>query len=167
MTLDLGTSAVARCRVEVRANTLRLIRNLDELAEKITPVRRRPGRVIPIYHLYIVYTDPLGRAYFYRGGPESDRPPFGFITTDHGPYVEGTIDWATDAITVTLAEGNAAEGLDICFRTELDRIRTLRVPYNLWGPNSNTVARTLLERCGLPVAQPVALAPGFDDTSLL
>jgi hypothetical protein len=123
--------------------------------------------VVPIYHLYIVYTDPLGEPHFFRRGPERDRPPFGFITTEFGRYLEGTIDWATDAIAVTLAEGSAAVGLDVCFRTELERIQSLRVAYNLRGPNSNTVVRTLLERCGLPVAQPVAVAPGFDDASLL
>jgi hypothetical protein len=168
MTVAPATPALTRCRVDVRANRIRLIRNLDDLAAKATPARlRRPGRAVPIYHLYIVYTDPLGRASFYRGGPENHRPPFGLIVTEHGPYVAGTIDWATDAITVTLAEGEAATGLDVCFRAELDRIEGLRVPYNLRGPNSNTVVRTMLERCGLPVAQPVAYAPGFDDTSLL
>ena len=79
-------------------------------------------------------------------------------------YLEGTIDWATDAIAVTLAEGSAAVGLDVCFRTELERIQSLR-RRNLGDRTATRWSDTVGALRSPGVA--VAVASGFDDVSLL
>jgi hypothetical protein len=112
-------------------------------------------------------SDTVARRGRVRHHPDYAQPGPFLGSTDPGPYVEGTLDWDPETIAVTLAAGDIAAGLDARFQTTLERIENLRIPYNLLGPNSNTVVRTLLETSGLPVAQPVALAPGFDHPSLL
>jgi hypothetical protein len=50
--------------------------------------------------------------------------------------------------------------------SELDRIDGLLVPYKPRGPNSNTVASTLLKNCGVPRQKPVLIAPGWNNPIL-
>jgi hypothetical protein len=118
------------------------------------------------YHLFLVVTSAAGHRLYFRGGPQGGWPRYGRIVTRHGPYVEGTIDWDPDAVSVTVAQGAGVAGVPECFRVALDRIDRAGIPYNPLGPNSNTVARALLEHCGLPAAQPVGIAPGFDREAL-
>lgn len=118
---------------------------------------------IPIYHLFIIYTDENGLNHLFRAGPSGSFPHYGTIQVSAGGlYVPGGTDWDIDAPSVTVMKGSAASGKDVCFRNELSRIASASIPYHVGGPNSNTVAKTLLVNCGVPVAKPVNLAPGWD-----
>jgi hypothetical protein len=154
--------------VEVHANRVRVTQVLDRVQGWLRwPWGYRLGGEVTFHHLYIVYTTVRGDVYYYRGGPSNPGPPFGAIRIEYGRYVPGTVDWADQAITATVAEGKAAEGLESCFERTLAAIAADRIEYATLGPNSNTVVKTLLWRCGLPMAQPVAFAPGFDDPPLV
>jgi hypothetical protein len=126
-----------------------------------------PGGRLTAYHLYLVYTDEYGRQFYCRGGPQNDVPSFGNVIVESGPYVPGTVDWDPDAVAQTLVSGLAAHRSDACLERTLRRIAALDVRYDIGGPNSNTVVRTLLEKCGLPVQQPASVAPGFGHPNLL
>lgn len=146
-----GAASPANCKVDVRAT-------------KITATGS-----LPIYHLFVIYTDPAGDEYYYRGGPGNrcgGAPPHYAIATNHGRYLPGTVDWAPGAPSTTVATGPAACGKDSCLASEVGRIDGTCTPYAPLGPNSNTVARTLLSKCGLPQKKPVWIAPGWGDPDL-
>lgn len=120
----------------------------------------------PIWHLFIVYADSTGTEFYYRGGPGGSCPgvdpgSYGTIITNNGPYVPGTVDWDPSAPSVTVMSGPAACGKDTCFASELRRIDGTCTPYAPTGPNSNTVASTLLSNCSVPRNKPVMIAPGW------
>ena len=73
-----------------------------------------------------------------------------------GPYCK------FDAPSVTGPKGSDASGKNSCFVTELSRITSENIPYHPLGQNSNTLAKTLLVNCGVPVAKPVIESPGWD-----
>jgi hypothetical protein len=128
-------------------------------------------RGAPVWHLFVVYTDSTGAEYYYRGGPGGSCPgvapgPYGTISTIGGRYVSGTVDWDPSAPSVTVMSGAGACGKDGCFAGELARIAGTCTSYNALGPNSNTVAKTLLSKCGVPRNKPVAIAPGWGDPDL-
>jgi hypothetical protein len=124
----------------------------------------------PIWHTLVIYTDTSGNEYFYRAGPGGSCPgvttgTYGTIQSTSGRYVAGTIDYPASHRTTALT-GAAACGKDSCFSSELSRIDGRCVPYAATGPNSNTVARTLLATCGVPQVKPVSVAPGWGDPVL-
>ncbi|MDR4518604.1 MAG: DUF4157 domain-containing protein [Nitrosomonas sp.] len=126
---------------------------------------------LPIWHLFIVYTDSAGTEFYYRGGPGGSCPgvdagEYGTIIGTHGRYVAGTVDWDTSAPSVTVLSGASACGKDSCFASELSRIDGTCTPYAPTGPNSNTVVSTLLSNCSVPRSKPVAIAPGWGDPNL-
>jgi hypothetical protein len=55
--------------------------------------------------------------------------------------------------------GRHREGLS----NAASEINQAMVPYDGWGPNSNTVARELLEGAGLPQEHPDVIVWGWDD----
>lgn len=125
----------------------------------------------PIWHLFIVYTDDTGTEHFFRGGPGGRcsgvaAGSHGTIISTSGRYVAGTIDWDPGAPSVTVLSGAGACGKDVCFASELSRIDGRCVPYQPTGPNSNTVAKTLLSKCNVPRVKPVSIAPGWGDPDL-
>jgi len=126
---------------------------------------------LPIWHLFVVYTDGTGTEYYFRGGPGGSCPgvvagAHGTIISDSGLYVAGTVDWDPSAPSFTVLTGSAACGQDACFAAELTRIDSRCVPYEPTGPNSNTVAKTMLSNCSVPLSKPVAIAPGWGDPVL-
>jgi hypothetical protein len=148
-TSDASAAAASACRIDVRATHI--------------------GGFLssaPVWHLFVVATDTAGTESFYRGGPGGPGapPPYGSILTTHGPYLPGTVDWEPGAPSVTVASGAAACGKGSCFVSELSRIDGTATPYAPLGPNSNTVARSLLSTCGVPERKPVILAPGWGDS---
>ncbi len=126
---------------------------------------------LPIWHTFVVYTDTAGAEFYFRGGPGGSCPKvdagqYGTITTNNGPYTASTVDWSPGAPSVTVLSGPTACGRDSCFASQLSRINGLCTPYAPTGPNSNTVAKTLLSKCGVPVNKPVTVAPGWGDPDL-
>jgi hypothetical protein len=125
----------------------------------------------PVWHLFIVHTDSNGpKPYlrYFRGGPggKCARGTHGSIVTDVGPYVPGTIDWDPSAPSTTAMSGRDACAKLTCLKSELGRIDATCTPYEPTGPNSNTVASTMLSKCGIPRVKPVAVTPGWDDPNL-
>jgi hypothetical protein len=123
-------------------------------------------RGLPVYHLFIIHTDQDGKQYIYRGGPTRDNPPWGAIQTCYGPYeASGRCDdWVSNAPSVTVLEGEDVNKLVLnCLQLEIERIQAKKVPYHLFGPNSNSVAYTLLDNCDIPAEKPVNIAPGWGE----
>ncbi|WP_322752879.1 hypothetical protein [Frankia sp. Cas3] len=128
---------------------------------RATKIRGLAG--LPVYHLFVIYIDASGTPYFFRGGPSGRGGPggYGAIKCDHGPYTPGTIDWEPGAPSTTVMAGPAAHGKDASFTRELSRIDAAAIPYQPTGPNSNSVARTILNKSGVPENKPVMIAPGW------
>lgn len=127
----------------------------------------------PVYHLFIVHIDNTGpKPYsrYFRGGPGGSCPgvtgQHGTIVTDVGPYIPGTVDWDPSAPSVTVLTGPAACAKLSCLKSELGRIDSTCTPYKPTGPNSNTVASTMLSNCGIPRSKPVRITPGWDDPNI-
>lgn len=127
-----------------------------------------PGR-----HLFIVATDPGNHQTGYRGGPSqsggSSSSSSGggsgdenVIITTVGPYDPSFIDWDPNATSRTVLAGPDACGKGSCFAGEAARIDQTRTPYNVFGPNSNTVVSTMLHKCGVPHETPGGWHPGWD-----
>jgi hypothetical protein len=127
------------------------------------------------YHLFIIYREQ-GRDQYFRGGPSnggssgasrsssnSSSNSGRRIVTDYGPYKPGTVDYDPNAYSVTVLKGAAACGKDRCLAAQARRIEKLHRLYASLGPNSNSVARTLLAKCHLPVDKPHINTPGFDE----
>jgi Domain of unknown function (DUF4157) len=127
---------------------------------------------LPIWHLFVIHKNAAGVESYYRGGPGG--PPaagaaagaYGTIVSTHGAYLADTVDWSPGAPSVTVMSGAACHGKGACFAAELNRIDGTRTPYVPTGPNSNTVARTILAGCGVPQSKPVAIAPGWNSPTL-
>ena len=121
---------------------------------------------MPIWHLFVIYTDCSGTEYFYRGGPggPGGDSEDGTIEGTSGEYTSETVDWDPDALSVTVAEGDPVLGAGDCFQSELSRIENTRTPYQSTGPN--TVAKTLIVKCGFTPEKPVNIAPGWGDPEL-
>jgi hypothetical protein len=118
---------------------------------------------VPLYHLFIIYTDEKGINYLFRAGPFGSFP-HEIIQTWYSFYTSTGPDWDLDALSVTAMKGAAASGKDTCFINELSRISGAMIPYHLGGPNSNTVVKTLLTKCNVPIMKPVTSnpSPGWD-----
>jgi hypothetical protein len=140
-----GGGAAANCQVDVRATKISALGGL------------------PVYHLFVIYKNAAGLEYYYRGGPGGAGGPGGYgnIVTSHGRYRPGTVDWAPGAPSVTAMSGPGACGKDVSFVRELSRIDGAAIPYKPTGPNSNSVARTILANSGVPEVKPVFIAPGW------
>ncbi len=120
----------------------------------------------PVWHTFIVTRDTAGQEWYFRGGPGGSCAPgtYGAIMSTTGRYLSGTVDWSPGAPSVTVLDGAAACGKESCFASELSRIDSTCTPYAPTGPNSNSVARTLLTKCGVPEQKPVLIAPGWSQT---
>lgn len=145
-----GASNPANCSVDVRATHI--------------------GGILsgaPVWHTYIVHTDATGAQTGWRGGPGGGGGGgFGNIVGTTGAYAPGFIDYDTSSPSVNVGSGASVCGATTCFASELARIDGTATPYSPTGPNSNTWVKTVLSNCGLTVAKPVWIAPGFSDPNL-
>jgi hypothetical protein len=128
-------------------------------------VRAHPIPQFPLaYHLFIIYTDPNGKEFYFRGGPSKKSPVV--IVTESKKYKPNTPDWYPGAPTVTALSGWESFNKDQCFGGELNRIESLKIPYRILGPNSNTVVSTLLDNCDVQRVKPNVDAPGWNSGNL-
>jgi len=135
----------ADCKIEVRSRRLR-------------GARRWTGA----RHLFIVYTGSDGTEMGFRGGPSERGLSSSFIATRVGPYDPSFIDWDPRARSKAVKSGPAAHGKDQNLANEALRIDQARIPYKVLGPNSNTVVRTLLQKCDVPLEKPRGWHPGWN-----
>ena len=120
-------------------------------------------------HLFVVWTGADGKEMFLRGGPgnpalgplDEDSMGFKAIYCNWGAYVPGTIDWNPAAKSVTAAVGYA-EGSYQKMVTVCQGINFMGIGYRPLGPNSNTVAMTLLASLGIAAKKPDVYTPGWD-----
>ena len=130
-------------------------------------LRVRPIKILEniptAWHSFIIYTDEEGKEFYYSGFAR-DTPSDSFIGYGNGPYKAGTPDYPTpgkvpDALSVTVLKGkDKTQDKADCFVKELKRIEKLNIRYHLTGPNSNTVAKTLLLNCGVPIKFPAGVS---------
>jgi len=118
-------------------------------------------------HAFVVHTDPTGIRRYYRGGPTKQAflgGDFGALRTWHGDFVPGTVDWTHDPDhSVTVAHGSAAVGKDSSLESALAKVEAAHAAYHPEsGPNSNSTARYILEKSGLPARKPQAWLPAWE-----
>ena len=120
------------------------------------------GALAGAKHLFVVVTDKLDHQFAARGGPDS-LPFFAHIETDFGSYEPGKfVDYDPAAISRTVLSGADACNKEDCVRQTCLKIEAAHVKYELYGPNSNSVASGLLVACGIPREKPNVWAPGWD-----
>jgi hypothetical protein len=149
-----GDNPLPTCRVDVRA------------ADVLGGVAK---------HLFVVWHGPQGLYKYYRGGPDRHSASRSHsssgsrnnaprrIVTEYGSYKPGTIDYDPQARSVTVLLGHAACDKGPCFAAQARRIKKRHLVYHSLGPNSNSVAHTLLVKCHVPVGNAdLFRAPGFD-----
>ncbi len=130
-------------------------------------------------HLCVVLTDESGRETAFRGGPSQEGPSsppvsvsgssspssqadYGPIRTTEALYRDGFVDFAPKAPKTAVETGRqSARDLEECFRSTARAIDEEQIPYNPLGSNSNSVAFTLLDRCGCR-GTPPAWSPGWE-----
>lgn len=119
---------------------------------------------LAVSHLYIVYTSTGGRRFAFRGGPDNQGGGYGHIMSMCAPYVAGFTDFNPDNPSVRVYSGPDARQKARCMHGKLADLAGRDVPYEPFGPNSNSVVAHLLRECGLPLRSPHVTAPGFNLT---
>ena len=130
------------------------------------------------YHLFIVYTQKHGKQFVCQGlpfdpatgkiVPEDKLPsdPPGLQTKGQCiPFRSDNRDFIPDAPSITVLSGTYAKQAYNCIFKETDILNGAKIPYHLvTGPNSNSYARTMLDRCDIPAMKPAIamLTPGWD-----
>jgi RHS repeat-associated protein len=139
---------------------------LCKIDVRFKPVPGIVGR-LGEYHAYIVTTDPNGSQTYFRGGPD-EQPNwmsyYGYLTTEHGPYVSNTRDWSTDKRpSVRVLDNDApCSCYNNKFASILDKIKAAKFFYGPLWKNSNSVAGTALRDSGFNVGQLPVSAPLFN-----
>jgi RHS repeat-associated protein len=134
-------------------------------------------------HAFILFTPEGGNdfdAYVFRGGPTypGNLQNQGPILAEGYPVLGPTATGSTNDYPRwdpihnprwVLESGTEACYKLACLREEARRITSLAVNYNLGGPNSNTVARTMLDKCGIDSTpfNPANLAPALRPQGLV
>jgi hypothetical protein len=121
------------------------------------------------YHLFVIWKGVDGKEMILRGGPgnpnlgpvDEDSMGFKAIHCLCAPYVPGAIDWDPAAKSVTVATGYRQESY-LKMVAACQTITFMGIGYRATGPNSNTVARTLLAVLAIPPKKPDVLTPGWD-----
>lgn len=97
------------------------------------------------------------------GGAGQNTGPWGAITTEHGRYVLGTIDWNTNpAAIVQVFKNDKPFDKFQELNASMDRIENKLIPYNPLTTNSNAVAHQGIEDIGFPRPVAPVWAPGND-----
>jgi hypothetical protein len=134
-----------------------------EVQTLATHLNAIPG--LPIYHTFILYTAADGTKTGFRGGPNPAPgvPGYGDILVESAPYQPGFIDYTPGAPAATDLLGPGACGTDASFQATVAQINAAHIKYVPTGPNSNSVAFTMLANAKLPEDKPVFIAPGWGE----
>lgn len=128
------------------------------------PRQHEPARLY--LHLDVIYRGPKGNYTVVAGAAEHtplEASFFGWRTIGYairdplvGAEFEAAFHTDYDAVSLTdpLANGSAFCDENDCLASAAEAIRSLEYRYSLFGPNSNTFARSLLRRCGVPERLP-------------
>ncbi|MBL8120527.1 MAG: RHS repeat-associated core domain-containing protein [Anaerolineae bacterium] len=136
-------------------------------------------------HSFLLFTQREGIEFEYRAGPnrrecyerDTSRNVSDFVTdpnyicaqTNH--FTAGTaVDWESghNSRRTVLMAGSCVCSKQDCLNSVLQDINRSRILYNNFPPpiyNSNSVVRTLLESCGIPVIRPLLSGnlPGWEN----
>ena len=130
------------------------------------------------HHAYVVTSEPDdSRSTYFRGGTTYDYGWWelwlpgpngqGYISTAYGVYGPATVDYPPSggnyhpAFTL-FDNSDCCASLNRCFVEALGAISRAHIPYAAWGPNSNSVAHSILTRCRIPAPAKAPLwAPGW------
>ena len=120
------------------------------------------------HHIFIIYTNASGQEVVYRGG----RGSSGEVLAETQAPTDNDLTKLGQSGNPrhTLLSGPEACGVNICFDEEIERINNTNTPYCTMGPtNSNAVASTLLQRCGVAVEKPpyTDWAPGWRNADFI
>ena len=89
--------------------------------------------------------------------------PWGYITTEYGQYLPGTIDYDPEAKSIQVASGTESCSGYRKLMEEMEKINNAHVDYNPLGPNSNSVVFTTLKNIGITPKLPEDVwAPGYE-----
>jgi len=137
-----------------------------EVQTLATHISALPG-FVPIYHTFILYTAADGTQTGFRGGPTPPGPGvsgYGDILVEGAPYQPGFIDYTPGAPAATDLLGPGACGTDASFQATVAQINAAHIKYEVLGPNSNSVAFTMLANAKLPEDEPFfVFAPGWGE----
>jgi RHS repeat-associated protein len=139
--------------------------NIDVRALPYSAVN--PDQLSYATHLFIIFTNENGQEFLYRGGPTRFflLPNPGVIRTYGGPYNDTNLDQSPNAPRISVLSGQSACSKQACLASETIRIASLQRRYNVWGPNSNSVVWTMLEKCNIPTLKPAnTITPGWGMT---
>ena len=127
---------------------------------------REEGLLSYVYHLFIIFVGADGIDYYFRGGPTGDNPNFGNIVCHYGVYHPPCFDYDLHALSKTVMVSPPAPTFQL-LKHNCERINLLGISYDPTGPNSNTVAKTLMLRSWMPARCPDwIITPGWDDPIL-
>lgn len=132
-----------------------------EVQTLATHIGAFPG-FVPVYHTFILYTAADGTQTGFRGGP-TPQAHYGDILVNSGPYNSTFIDYTPGAPAATDLLGPGACGTDASFQATMAQINAAHIKYEPTGPNSNSVAFTMLANAKLPEDKPVFIAPGWGE----
>ncbi|WP_218082509.1 hypothetical protein [Anthocerotibacter panamensis] len=101
-----------------------------------------------------------------RTNDSSFGAPYGNISTDYGPFVNGTPDYGQGKNTphrVVVAEGGDLRRTYEALKVQADAIEAAGIPYNPLTTNSNSTVNTALRNVGIEPRLPAGVwAPGTD-----
>ena len=121
-------------------------------------------------HTFIHFTAATGQEFEFRGGPEYQpnlaHPPsrcsncvgttYGAVTASWAPFdSEHATDYGVPGTRSVLVSEDCDKFT--CLENEYYRINRTCTPYKSLGPNSNTVASTMLHKCNIPHRKPLSL----------
>lgn len=150
--LDPSAARKNRCRIEIGARTI----------EGVVP-----GAGHWLHHLYVIITDAAGKKYAIHGGPEGLQSEackgyvLGCIRVRYPERKDGITKNTSDFPLELIAEGPGACLAVSCIERVASSIQAASIQYSLMGPNSNSVAYSLITSCGLGFKSPPgSVTPG-------
>lgn len=123
------------------------------------------GQTVTVYHLFVVYTQKMDKAFVCQGfpfdpvtgqiPPDSDLPlnlPSPYLTQGRCiPFESDNRDWPfRNEPSTTVVSGADSKDVYKCFVKFTSKFNDAKIPYALLGPNSNSYSRAILDGCDVP-----------------